>query len=470
MTPTLEPRSLTFIAQGCQGRLIRGSPQSWVRRVCTDSKRVEPADLFVAIKGERFDGHDFVSDAACKRAVAVMVATDVAPQIPEACAIIQVDDTRLALGRLGAAYRNDFELPVVAVCGSNGKTTTKDLLASVLGQAMPTLASASSFNNDIGVPLTLLNLESRHRVAVLEVGTNHPGELAPLLGMIRPQVGVLTGIGPEHLEYFGDLEGVAREEGMLAEVLPSHGMLIVNGDSPFLDSIEARCACPVVRAGLDPSNDWRATEIRIEASGMRFRVDQASAPAFCGEYRLGLLGRHQVGNALLALAAGAHMGVTPDQARQGLGQCPPAKMRMEPWPYRGALILNDAYNANVESTKSALETLRDVPGEWRRVAVLGDMAELGAHSAASHEEIGRVAAQCGIPLLITVGTWAEHTAAAARTAGLSEVHVLKQTAEAAAFLKANIREGDLILLKASRASAFEHIAKLLREGTSDAQS
>ena len=250
------------------------------------------------------------------------------------CAVIAVEDTRKALGRLAAEYRKDFVLPVVAVGGSNGKTTTKELVASVLRQErLATLWSEASFNNDIGVPLTLLRLEKSHQAAVLEAGTNHPGELAPLVKMIQPNYGVITCIGREHLEFFGDVAGVAQEEGWLAELLPADGKLFVNGDDEWASRIVARTRAQVVRVGFGAANDWRARGVRFDKRGVRFHVDGPKAD-FAGEYRIHLLGRHQVVNALFAIAIGMELGLSRAEVARGLAECRPPKMRLELWERR----------------------------------------------------------------------------------------------------------------------------------------
>ena len=233
----MDARSLSWIAAACGGEQLTGSPETPVCRVGSDSRQIQRGDLFFALPGERFDGHAFLREAAGKGAAAAVVARGQSPGSLPNCAVIAVEDTRQALGRLAARYRRDFSLPVLAIAGSNGKTTTKELVASVLEQKCPTLRSEASFNNDIGVPLTLLGLETAHRAAVVEAGTNHPGELAPLLKMISPLLGVLTSIGREHLEFFGDLAGVAQEEGWLAELLPAGGMLLADGDCPWTGPI-----------------------------------------------------------------------------------------------------------------------------------------------------------------------------------------------------------------------------------------
>jgi len=456
----MEFRSLKYVAEACAGEQSSGSPEVTVGRVCSDSRQARAGDLFFALAGDRFDGHDFLPEVARKGAAAVVVARDKVPaNLP--CAVIAVDDPRRALGRLAAAYRADFDLPVVAVGGSNGKTTTKELLAAVLRQKLRTLWSEASFNNDIGVPLTLLNLEKTHQAAVLEVGTNHPGELAPLVRMVRPGLGVITSIGREHLEFFGDLAGVVEEEGWLAELLPANGKLFLNGDSEWSGRIAGRTRATVVRAGLGEGNDWRATGLRLDEQGVRFRVEAPRAE-YSGEYRINLAGRHQVVNALFALAVGAELNLPAIDLQNGLAECQPAKMRMQIWNWNGVCVLDDAYNANADSMLAALETLKEMPCAGRRVAVLGDMAELGAHARAGHEEAGRRAAELGVDELFVVGAMAGITANAARAAGAKAVGEFTDIEAAAGAVKRFLKAGDVMLLKASRAARLERLAEALK--------
>ena len=432
-------------------------------RVCTDSRQLRAGDVFVALRGERFDGHDFVAEA-CRKAAAVMIERS-RPNVAglEGCAAIRVDDTRKALGRLAARYRQDFSLPVIAVAGSNGKTTTKELIASVLNRKLATLSSESSFNNDVGVPATLLRLESAHQAAVIEAGTNHPGELAPLVRMIRPAMGVITSIGREHLEFFEDLEGVAREEGWLAELLPGDGKLLVNGDEPWGDALIRRSRAGPVRVGFGDGNDWRAHSTRLEKQGVKFCVE-APVAGYSGEYRVSLLGRHQALNSLFAIAVGAELGLTRQQIEQGLAECKPPRMRMQLWEVNGVRVLDDTYNANADSVAAALQTMKELPCQGRRVAVLGDMAELGKHSEAAHEEVGRRAAELGIGQLFAVGKMAAVVARGARAAGLTRVLEFQDLQTAGSAIKQFVKEGDLLLLKASRVARLERIAELLKAG------
>ena len=458
----MEPRLLQFVVTACAGELQSGSPATTVFRVSTDSRTTQAGDLFVALRGERFDGHDFLADVS-RKAAALVMGRGHAVREPGGCGVLVVDDTRKALGQLAASYRTDFSLPVVAVAGSNGKTTTKELIASVLKQKLATLWSEASFNNDIGVPLTLLRLEKGHQAAVLEAGTNHPGELEPLLRMIRPDYGVLTSIGREHLEFFGDLEGVVREEGWVAELLPPTGKLFLNGDSIWTDGLARRTPAAVVRLGFEEGNDWRASTLRVSRQGVSFRV-AAPQPEFSGEYRVNLLGRHQALNAMFAIALGAELGLSRAEIERGLSECKPAKMRLQLWERNGVRVLDDAYNANADSMVTALETLRALPCKGRRVAVLGDMAELGAHSEAAHEEVGRRAAELGVAQLFAVGKMAPTMARGARNAGLNRVLEFADVEAAASAVKQFVREGDTLLLKASRATRLERVADGLRAG------
>lgn len=457
----METRSVEFILGACAGKLVAGQPGTLVKRVNTDSRAAQPGDLFIALAGERHDGHDFLRDVVQKDVAAVMVEANRVPASLPKCAVIAVENTRKALGQLAARYRSDFSLPVVAVGGSNGKTTTKELVASILRQKLDTVWSEASFNNDIGVPLTLLRLEKKHEAGVMEVGTNHPGELAPLLGMVQPRLGVITNIGREHLEFFNDLAGVAREEGTIAEKLPAGGVLFMNGDNEWTAQIVNRTRARAVRVGMGANNDWRAANIRLANQGVAFRVE-APATDFSGEYRINLVGRHQVMNALLAMAVSAELGLGRSEIEKGLAECQPAKMRMQLWESNGVRVLDDAYNANADSMLAALQTLEDIPCKGRRVAVLGDMAELGSHSEEAHIEVGRHVAKSGVGQLFAIGQMASFIAKAARETGMNRVFEFLDIESAAAAVKSFVKPGDVVLLKASRVARLERIAEILR--------
>jgi UDP-N-acetylmuramoyl-tripeptide--D-alanyl-D-alanine ligase len=457
----MEPRPLAYLSNACQGKLVRGDPKLDVSGVCTDTRKLRPGDLFFAITGDRFDGHAFLPEAIRGGAAALVVRETTPLAGLEPAGVILVDDPRKALGRLAGTYRQDFNLPVVAVCGSNGKTTTKELIGSVLRQAGAALCSEASFNNDIGVPWTLLQLQETHRAAVLEAGTNHPGELRPLISMIAPRYGVITSIGREHLEFFGNLEGVVTEEGSVGELLPADGVLFVNGDSPWADALAQRTSARVVRVGLGANHDWQARQVRLGRAGTSFRV-VAKAGDYSGEYRVNLLGRHQATNALFAISLAAELKIEPEKVRLGLLECQPPKMRLQLWESNGVQVLDDAYNANSDSLLAALQTLQEMPCKGRRIAVLGDMAELGQHSEPAHEEAGRRAAELGVAQLFAVGKMAGVVARGARGAGLTRVFEFAEVEAVGQALRNFLKPGDVVLLKASRATRLERVTEVLR--------
>jgi UDP-N-acetylmuramyl pentapeptide synthase len=296
---------------------------------------------------------------------------------------------------------------------------------------------------------------------VVEVGSNHPGELRSLLALARPSHGVITGIGREHLEFFGELEGVLREEGELARSIPPEGTLFLNTSSGPAGRLVRLASAPVVTVGWDADNPWSARLESQDFSGTVFSV-QAPLSEFCGSYRINLLGRHQALNALLALAVGAALGVTSDQARRGLQSCHPLKMRLQASEVGGVRILDDSYNANADSALAALQTLLDLPAAGRRIAVLGDMAELGAQALEAHTEVGRQAARGGIDILCTVGPLSRLAALAARQTGLGLVREFPGAQEAVDYLENILRPGDLVLVKGSRVAGLERIVTALK--------
>jgi UDP-N-acetylmuramoyl-tripeptide--D-alanyl-D-alanine ligase len=459
MNVMMETWTCQSVADASGGILLRGDAAQALARVCTDSRQIRPGDLFVALGGERYDGHAFVVEAVRRGAAGVMVAREPAEGL--AVAVVRVPDTRAALGRLASWHRGRLGVRVVVVGGSNGKTTTKDFLGTMLRQRHRTAVSPASYNNEIGVPLTLLGLDDEDEVAVVEVGTNHPGELAPLVRMAGPTHGLITSLGREHLEFFGDMDGVLAEECALGEQVPVEGCLFVPGDDPGVNRLASRTEARVIRVGVGVGNDWRITETALESEGMRFAVE-ASHPGMSGGYRVNLVGRHQVRNIVLAMAVASELGMERDALEQGLAACRATPRRMELWSAGGVRVLDDSYNANPDSMVAALTTLAELPCEGRRVAVLGDMAELGATTEAAHAEVGRRAGELGLEQLIAVGRMAGVLAEAAREAGLHRVMELG-TAEAAVHaVPRMVRRGDLVLVKASRATGLERVTEALR--------
>lgn len=454
---SVEGRNLDFIARATGGRVVQGNSTARVLRVSSDSRNVERGDLFAAIPGPRFDGHSYLAEVASKGASAVMVQAGRCSSYPKECAVIEVEEVRRALGQLGASYRSEFDLDVIAVAGSNGKTSTKELTAAVVRQRGPAIWSEASFNNDLGVPFTLLRIGSEHRTAVLEIGTNHPGELAPLIEWVAPRYGIITSIGREHLEHFKTIEGVLEEEGTLAERLPSNGVLFVNGEESTTPTLEKKARCRVVRVGWGQEHHWSASAVRVSLSGTQFEVRNAP-PGYAGTYSTPLIGRHQVINALFAAAVGQELGLSPDQIRRGLSECHPPKSRLVYTERSGIGILDDSYNANADSMLAALRTLRDLPCTGRKIAVLGDMAELGENTEPAHREVGVMCARLGIDVLVGVGENAAITVEAAEGEGIDEVHRVANATEAVPLVESLLGIGDLVLIKASRSAGLERIA------------
>ena len=464
----MDPLTLHSIAGMTGGELHPGNAGPvTVRGVCTDSRTLEPGQLFVALRGERFDGHDFLRQPGMRSAAAALVSKERLADLPPGIPAVAVEDTRKALGAIAAAYRARFVLPIVCVAGSNGKTTTKELLAALLSTRFRTLRSEASFNNDIGVPLSLLGIGASHEAAVLEAGTNHPGELAPLVRMISPRYGVIPQVGREHLEHFGSLEGVVEEESALGQNLADDGILFVNGDCEAAEAVASRTRARVVRAGFGPGNHWRARILEAGWDSTRFEVS-APDPRWCGIFGIGVPGRHMVSNALLALATAAQMGVEATSAREALVGFRGAKQRLQWSEGRGIRWLDDTYNANADSTLASLQTLSDLPCGGRRVAVLGDMAELGEHTAEAHREVGAAARRLGIDILVCVGRSAAHTALGAR--GIPGLLQFPDVESAVPALRPLLRPGDCVLAKASRSSRLERIFEALKnEDTSAAR-
>ena len=442
--------SINFLIDSCSGNSSALDNSIQFNRVCTDTRKIKSGDLFVALKGKNFNGNKFAAKAVEMGAVAVVVDEPI-KDVP----CLLVDDARKAYGQLAAAHRDQFDLPVFGVAGSNGKTSTKEMLASILRKKYQTVFSEASFNNDVGLPATLFRICSDTQVAVLELGTNHPGELAPLIRMSKPMYGLITGIGREHLEFFHDLDGVVKEEGMLAELLPESGKLFLYGDGSWVNSIIQRCSAVCETVGFGPKNHWYVGGVQIAGGMTRFMLSSPNSE-LSGEYEIPLLGRHQAANGALAIAAAAEMGIDRETIMMGLHDCPQPKQRMQMTKRKGVVWINDAYNANAESVEAAFGTLDDISVTGKKYAVLGDMAELGEYAESAHEEAGEQAAGV-VTGLVVVGAWAEVVAKSARHRGVKYVEVAANLEAAAKLLSRWLKSGDAVLLKASRASRFEQL-------------
>ncbi|MGH7331722.1 MAG: UDP-N-acetylmuramoyl-tripeptide--D-alanyl-D-alanine ligase, partial [Candidatus Rokuibacteriota bacterium] len=388
------------IVSATGGALVAGDLALPVAGVSIDSRTLKVGEAFFAIRGHWHDGHDNVGDAAARGACCVVVHTapdDPPPTVP----LVLVADTTVALGRLAARHRARFAIPLVAVTGSNGKTTTKELIAAVLAPRFSVLKSEASFNNQWGLPLTLLRLTSTHEVAVVEIGTNQPGEIATLASLAAPTLGVVTTVADVHTEFLGSLEGVREEKAALVRALPASGAAVLNADDPRVLGMAADTAARVLTFGTTPGADVHlASPVADGAASIGFTLEQAGQRA---AVRLALAGRHNVINALAAAATGVALGLPLAEIARGLGAAHAVKGRCVWREARGVRILDDTYNANPVSVRAALETVTARRGPGRLVVVLGDMLELGALADEAHREVGRLVAAVGADELVGVG-------------------------------------------------------------------
>lgn len=423
--------------------------------VGSDSRTLPAGALFVALKGERFDGHEFLAEAAANGAAGALVSEVRTAPLP----CLRVVDTRAALSRLAAAWRSRFSLPLVAVTGSNGKTTVKEMLASILRQDRPTLATEGNLNNDLGVPLMLLRLGLLHGYAVIEMGANHAGEIGHLSQLARPGVCVITNVGPAHLEGFGNIEGVARAKGEILQGLAAGGTAVLNADDTYVDYWAdywrgLAGSRRVVSFGLARSADVTASELGLKTQHSEFVMH---TPAGAARVSLALAGRHNVMNALAAAAAAFALGVSIEDTAHGLSHVASAHGRFEAGPGRnGCCVIDDTYNANPGSVASGLAALAAFPGE--KVLVLGDMAELGERAEEWHAEIGRQAREAGVARLLATG---DLGAAAARSFGPGGLHFADRQALIAA-LEDLVHADMTLLVKGSRCMRMEQVVQALR--------
>ena len=430
--------------------------------VSTDTRRIVPGSLFVALRGERFDGGDFAAAAVEKGAAGVLVNQSAAAEKVASLSvpILRVSDPLAAYQTLAHAWRMKFQLPVVAITGSNGKTTTKDLAASVLGTAWPVLKTEANFNNEVGLPLTLLQLTPAHRAAVVEIGMRGLGQIAALALVAAPSIGVVTNVGETHIELLGSLENIARAKSELVEAIPAGGTVILNADDPRVAAMAKTCrpSVRVVTFGIERAATVRGLDLVAEGLSSRFSVsfDGGAREAFT----LPLAGRHNVYNALAALAVGWTLGLSPAAMGEGLAHPNLTGQRFECYEKSGYTIINDAYNASPASMAAALATLSET-ARGRRVAVLGDMLELGAIARQAHRRVGEEAAAFGVELLLTCGTLGAEIAQAAQAAGVKEVHACASHEEAGAFLRRSLQPGDTILFKGSHGMRMDKIIDFL---------
>lgn len=423
-----------------------------VLSVTIDSRKVEKGSLFVCIKGERFDGHDFASSAFEKGAAAVVAERDV-----QGGSYIKVASTVDAFRKLAGAYRDKFDIPVVGITGSVGKTTTKEMVSAVLSQRFCTLKNEGNLNNQTGVPITLFRLEEKHRAAVVEMGTNHFGEIVEIASIVKPDIGVITNIGESHIENFGSRDGILKEKADVLNCMKAGGHAIVNGDDDKLSTLRGKY--PVMTTyGFDEGNDVRAVELDekgLEGTAFTVCYKEERVPAF-----VPAPGRHMVINALCAFSVGLALGMAKEEIVKGIAAYVPASGRMDIIKTKTLTLLSDAYNASPTSMKGSIDVTAYAKG--RRVLILGDMFELGENAPRYHREVGEHAGKSGAELVLSVGEMSKHIAEGAREKGAEAVHFDSREA-LTENLDKYLKAGDTVLVKASHGMGLEAVAKHISE-------
>ena len=449
----MNPLTLSQIAQFAAALLSPGDGTVLINKISTDSRTIKPGELFVALRGENFEGHDYIEAAARAGATGALVDLNWQGNIPGNFALLRAADTLQAYQNLAANYRKSLPLKVLAITGSNGKTSTKDFAASVLARKFRVTKTEGNFNNHVGLPRTILEATSDDEIGVWEIGMNHPGEIAALSKIAAPDAAIITNIGVAHIEFMGSREAIATEKGALAETVGPQGTVILNADDRFSEGIAKRTRARVVSAGMT-GGSVRAIEIRQSAEGSEFTIVEGAHRC---RAQLPVAGSHMVQNALLAVAAGRAFGLSIEECAAGLAAAPLTKARLQIKEIGGVQFLDDSYNANPDSMKAALRTLVELDAEGKRIAVLGEMRELGSESERGHREVGETAATLGVDQLITIGETAEMIAEGARTAGLDKVSSARSTGEAAKLLGEIAEPGDLVLIKGSRGARTEEV-------------
>lgn len=450
--------TLTEVLQATKGEALVARQQEF-SFVTTDTRKINPGALFIALSGERFDGHDFLQQAVQQGASGVVVNK----KYPADClaglevTVIGVSDTLSAYQDLAEAHRNRFNIPVIAVTGSNGKTTTKDLIAAVLGAKLSVLKTQANFNNEIGLPLTLLELNSKHQVAVVEMGMRGFGQISSLTKIARPTIGVVTNVGETHMELLGSIANIAKAKQELVDAIEDSGTVILNSDNSYVKAMAAAAKGEIIFFGCSAEGNVRASQICHKGAYTYFTCTYQENSQVM---RLPMVGQHNVENALAAIACGLALGLDFAEIQVGLENFTATKMRLQFDTVGAYTVINDAYNASPASMQAALNTLAEV-AEGRKIAVLGDMLELGTIAVKAHEQVGYLAAKAEVAAVVTVGELGAVIAQAAKQHGVATVVACTTHESAGQALEKILESGDTILFKGSRGMQMEKIIELL---------
>lgn len=475
--------TLEDILKATRGKVLSGERGVQFSGVSTDSRMIKEGDIFIALKGERFDGHDFIGDVISKGASGAIVEREVKFTVYHSpFTIIIVQDTLRALQDIAHSVRMRYDIPVIGVTGSNGKSTTKEMIASILSEKWRILKNEGNINNHIGVPLTLLKIMSEHEAVVTEMAMRGVGEIRRLAEIAMPTIGIITNIGPAHLETLGGIDNVAKAKAELLEVINEEGTAILNYDDPYLRGLDlSGYKGWVVNFGFGDDTDVRAVKVRLKGLSSTFSIVvktnildyllpsvmlPSTAPVI-GKKRelkiegihLPVPGRHNIYNALAAVSVAFSLGFDQETIKKGLEHFRPLPMRSEVIHIGGRKVINDAYNSNPESLEAALQILINISDKGKTIAVLGDMLELGNYKDRAHRELGSKIVNLGIDELITVGDLMKYAAEAAQRGGMrsERIHICRNPEEAKMVLRDISKEGDTILIKGSRAMEMEKI-------------
>ncbi len=453
------------IAKACDGIIINKGNVEIIDEISTDSRTIRKGNLFIPLIGENFDGHTFISDAIKKGASTILVQGDKMENVinEDGINIIQVKNTLEALTKIAYYYKNLFDIPFIGVTGSAGKTTTKDLIAEVLSVKYNVHRNADNFNNEIGLPVTLFNLEAKHDISVLEMGMSSYGEILNLANIVHPNIAVITNIGLSHIEYFGSKENIMKAKMEITANLGKEDYLLVNGDDQYLKNIKREGKdYNIIFYGLNRYNDFYVTDIKdLGEEGSSFKVNINDEPV---QFKIKPPGLHNIYNGLIAIWIGIKYGMTFKEIQEGLNSFKPSRMRLEIINENNIKIIDDTYNASPDSMKVALDVLEKIKAD-RRIAVLGNMFEMGSFAEKGHRSVGEHLADKKIDLLIVVGKMAYWIALEAKKRGLKEENIftVHTNKEAINVLKQNVLDNDAILIKGSRGMAMEEIVRFLQE-------
>ncbi|NUO08594.1 MAG: UDP-N-acetylmuramoyl-tripeptide--D-alanyl-D-alanine ligase [Candidatus Brocadia sp.] len=456
----MEVLSLDEVVKAVSGRIVSADANTTVRGISTDSRNIRKGDLFFALKGERFDGHQFVMQAMDAGAVGAVISSEIT--LYGACKsfpVIRVGDTVTALGDLAGYYRQKLDTEIVGITGSNGKTTTKEMTHYLLSHFGPAVKSQKSFNNFIGVPVTIFEIENRHRYGVLEMGTNAPGEIRRLSEIGTPDIAVITNISKTHLEGLGSIEGVASAKGEILENLRKDGVFVYNSDNPWCVRIASGFKGKMESFGFGPQAQIRCTDVKKKGEGYTLVMNG------CFEVYIPIPGYHNISNCLASFAICHALGHNIYDLKDAFSSFKLPQMRIEHQRIGNITLINDAYNANPESVRAALEYLDGIDVRGRKVFVCGDMLELGNEAFQLHREIGETVARLNIDLLWTVGEHAFEIAKAAKLSGMPEKQVasFKNVDDIAVSEISEFKENDTVLIKGSRGMRMENIIEKFRK-------